>query len=61
MRDLRLKKDLPNTKEWANTATMVLRELISNYNELVMEVGALKREVEDLKAGVIPSGGPPGA
>ena len=44
---LKLLEKLPNTKEWANTATRVLRELIEKHNKLVEEVEKLKKEQKE--------------
>jgi len=40
---LKIVENLPNTKDWANTATRILRRLIEKHNKLVEEVEKLKK------------------
>lgn len=42
--DLKIHKHLPDVKEWSNTATHVLRDLIEKHNKLVEELEKLKQE-----------------
>ena len=45
MKNLKINDQLPNTKDWANTATRILRELIDKHNKLVDEHEKLKSEL----------------
>jgi len=45
MKNLKITEDLPNTKDWANTATRILRELINKHNRLVEEHTKLKNQL----------------
>lgn len=47
MEKLTVGEKLPNTKDWANSATRILNDLIQKHNKLVDEVEKLKnRKVE---------------
>lgn len=45
-------KNIPNTKDWANTATRVLNELLEKYNKLAEDYQNLKDELN--KKNLIP-------
>lgn len=47
MDNLKINEPLPNTKDWANTATRILRDLIEKHNKLVDEHETLKNRLGD--------------
>ena len=44
MENLKVKEHFPNTKDWCNTATTILRDLIEKHNKLVEEMEKLKAQ-----------------
>lgn len=50
MSSLKVENHLPNVKNYANTASTILRDLIEKHNKLVDEHEKLKIEVEENRA-----------